>query len=102
MRSKVQLTDEQVESRELLHKEWARYQRQQKSELYNICQRLIQSQDKALSELRCESEELYQAAIQPSDLIYPITVKGPVFTPPIQNYDSPAEYLSKKKTCFFF
>lgn len=53
----------------------------------------MRSQEKALDELRAESEELYQAAIQPDELLLPITIKGPAYTPPIKNYDVPAEYL---------
>lgn len=60
-----------------------------------ICLRIFQSQKTALAQLRKESEELYQAAIQPDDNILPITIKGPVQTPPIKNYESPAEYRSK-------
>lgn len=58
----------------------------------------MQSQRKALQELRLESEELYQEAIQPDMSLLPVTVKGPVTTPPIQNYDSPdGEYILEAK-----
>lgn len=64
-------------------------------EFHRICLQALQSQKKALAELRNESEELYQAAIQPDDNLSPYTVKGPVHTPPIKNYDAPAEYRSE-------
>lgn len=54
----------------------------------------MNSQQKALNELRMESEELYQAAIQPDELLLPITIQGPSYTPPIPNYRTPAEYRS--------
>lgn len=92
-RPQIQLSEEQKEYRALLQKDWARYQRQQQLELHRVCLRIQQSQNKALNELRGESEELYQAAIQPIDILLPTTLNGPVHTPPIKNYDVPAEYL---------
>lgn len=91
-RPKVELSDEQLESRDLLQKEWTRYQKVQSNELRNVCLNLLKSQQRALIELRQESEELYQAAIQPDDLMLPMEVKGPVYTAPIKNYDSPVQY----------
>lgn len=91
-RPPIQLSEEQKEYRALLHKDWARYQRQQNYELHRICQNILLSQNKALEELRLESEELYQAAIQPDDNLVTLNIKGPVHTPPIKNYESPAEY----------
>lgn len=49
--------------------------------------RLLCSQEKALKELRGESEELYQAAIQMDFSYIPYEIKGPVETPPIPGYD---------------
>lgn len=92
-RPTIQLSDEQKEYRALLQKDWARYQRQQHLELHRVCLRIRQSQEKALHELRAESEELYQAAIQADEFLLPITIKGPAYTPPIKNYEVPAEYL---------
>lgn len=96
-RPKIQLSGEQSEYRALIQKDWARYQRQQHIELKRLCSSLWQSQQKALVQLRSESEDLYQAAIQPQEALLPITVKGPVHTPPIKTYVSPAEYLSIPK-----
>lgn len=56
---------------------------------FQIIDRLVQAQNKALAELRSESEELYQAAIEVDPKLLPVAVKGPVATPPIKNYDSP-------------
>jgi large subunit ribosomal protein L40 len=47
---------------------------------------MISAQKKALDELRFESEELYQHAIQPDINMIPIVIQGPVETPPIKNY----------------
>lgn len=104
-RPSIQVSDEQKEYRAILQKDWARYQRQQNLELHRICRNIFASQSKALEELRLESEELYQAAIQPDETMLPITIKGPVNTPPIKNYESPAEYRStrvKLLSLFFF
>lgn len=56
---------------------------------------VLKSHNTALTELRKESEELYQAAIQPDDSLLSNTLIGPVQTPPIKNYQSPAEYRSE-------
>lgn len=53
----------------------------------------MKAQEKALNELRLESEELYQAAIQLDNDLIPFKAEGPVVTPPIDKYVSPAEYL---------
>lgn len=99
----MELSEEQLESRDSLQKEWARYQKMQKNELQNVCLQLLRSQERALIELRQESEELYQAAIQPDDLMLPMEVKGPVYTAPIKNYESPVQYrLSKHFIEFHF
>lgn len=92
----MELSAEQLESRDFLQKEWTRYQKVQRNELQNVCLRLVECQQQALIELRKESEELYQAAIQPDDSMLPIVVKGPVYTAPIINYESPVQYRLSK------
>lgn len=47
---------------------------------------MVAAQTKALNELRMESEELYQQAIQPDIGMIPFVAKGPVQTPPIKDY----------------
>ncbi|EDV95095.1 39S ribosomal protein L40, mitochondrial [Drosophila grimshawi] len=79
----------ELEQRALLKKEWARYKHDEKVADFQIIDRLVQSQNKALEELRRESEELYQAAIEVDMKLLPVSVKGPVATPPIKNYVSP-------------
>lgn len=78
----------------MLHKEWARYKHREKNELFALCERVTKSQRIALDQLRLESETLYLAAIEKDEALLPITVQGPVSTPPIENYSSPAEYRS--------
>ncbi|XP_069681724.1 large ribosomal subunit protein mL40 [Periplaneta americana] len=98
MREPVVLTPQQQEERTLLHKEWARYKTKQHLKDMQMVDRLVFSQQRALDELRKESEELYQAAIQINPLQLPFTVRGPVRTPPIKDYDSPdGEYTDVSK-----
>lgn len=67
-------------------KKWAAYKAEQHLNDVKILDKLMISQEKALNELRFESEELYQQAIMPDIEMVPYIVKGPVFTPPIKNY----------------
>lgn len=53
-----------MEKRHLLLKEWSRYKYKQHLEDTQMLDRIIYSQQRALDELRNESEELYQEAIQ--------------------------------------
>ncbi|XP_063221806.1 large ribosomal subunit protein mL40 [Bacillus rossius redtenbacheri] len=92
------LSDSELEERVLLEKEWCRYKLSQRLKDLQIIDRLLFSQQKALSELRRESEELYQAAIQIDPSLIPFKAKGPVRTPPIKGYDSPdGEYVDVSK-----
>lgn len=58
------ITPEVEEERSLLYKDWTRYKNKQHVNDIQMIDRLIFAQQKALDELRQESEELYQAAIQ--------------------------------------
>lgn len=86
---------ETLEARACLHKEWSRYKGQQHREENQLILGMLDAQEKALAELRLESEELYQAAVQVDPAMVPIKLKGPVVTPPIDKYVSPAEYRSE-------
>ena len=86
------------EARALLEKHWARHKMQENLENYKIVDRLLMAQQKALQELRFESEELYNEAIQPDLNLLPFNAKGPVATPPVDKYNSPdGEYLDISK-----
>lgn len=89
VRSPPQLLSEESERRALLLKDWARYkQAQHKEEMAAIAQAL-DAQQEALKELRLESEELYEAAIQRDPELVPFLNQGPSHTPPIVNYQAP-------------
>lgn len=94
-----ELSFEESERRALLQKEWARYQYTKvKNELQDI-DYLVASQQKALDELRLESEELYQQAIMLDDALLNFEKDGPVKTPPIPGYDSPdGDYIDQTKS----
>lgn len=63
LRQLPKLSEEEVESRILLQKEWTRYKTQQYLNNVQIIDSIFYSQQKALDELRAESEQLYQEAI---------------------------------------
>lgn len=58
------ISGEEAEARILLQKDWARYKTQQHFATIQAIDSIIYSQQKALDELRAESEDLYQEAIQ--------------------------------------
>uniref|UniRef100_A0A182JUW4 Large ribosomal subunit protein mL40 n=1 Tax=Anopheles christyi TaxID=43041 RepID=A0A182JUW4_9DIPT len=87
-------TVELLESRALLEKQWAKYKMQEKLADYQMFDRIIAAQTKALNELKLESEELYRQAIQPDPTLLTFVAQGPVATPPIKNYEQPdGEYI---------
>lgn len=93
------MTSEIKDQRSDLIREWSIYKNKQKVTDLQLMDQVILSQKKALAELRLESEELYQEAIQPDISLIPFFSKGPVATPPIEKYESPdGEYndISRK------
>lgn len=87
-----------LEERALLQKQWARHKRTEKLGDYQLIDQVLQAQRKALDELKLESEELYEAAIQPDPQILPFKARVLVSTPPIKDYDSPdGEYIDVSK-----
>lgn len=83
---------EERERRALLQKDWARYRCEENRKDFLLIGRVFRAQQKALAELKLESEDLYQAAIQPDPSLVPLRVNGPVVTPAIENYAVPAKY----------
>lgn len=67
-------------------KQWAKYRNQEMLNDYQAVDRMISAQKKALEELKFESAELYEAAIQPDAGMIPMVITGPVSTPPIKDY----------------
>ncbi|KAL0111890.1 hypothetical protein PUN28_013238 [Cardiocondyla obscurior] len=95
LRKLPSISEEQKESRILLQKEWNKYKNKQHFNTIQAIDSISYSQQKALDELKAESEELYEEAIQIDIELLPHTAKGPLKTPPIENYDSPdGEYIN--------
>ncbi|CAK8677649.1 unnamed protein product [Clavelina lepadiformis] len=88
-RSKLEISEEEEDKRVLLEKEWARKTfRSRKQESWKI-KLLLRHQQRALEELRQESEKLYNAALQCEDLSIPFTCRGPVQSTPLEGYLPP-------------
>ncbi|XP_063820845.1 large ribosomal subunit protein mL40 [Pseudophryne corroboree] len=89
IREPVQLSGEEKERRALIIKKWA-FSKQQEHEIErrNIAC-LLESQRKALNELRLESEELYDAAVRCDPGVFPLESCGPCNSPPIPKYNPP-------------
>ncbi|XP_043274301.1 39S ribosomal protein L40, mitochondrial isoform X2 [Venturia canescens] len=86
------------EDRILTGKEWTRYKLKQRMADLQMLDTISLSQQKALDELRAESEELYMQAIQVDNAMVPLTIVGPKNTPSIMHYDSPdGEYVDVTK-----
>lgn len=91
-------SEEIQNQRILLLKQWTSYSVKQHLADIKMCDRLVLSQQWALDQLKSESEELYNAAIQLDESLIPFRSKGPVETPPIESYDSPdGEYIDISK-----
>lgn len=98
MRPPPNLTPEVIEQRALLEKSWARYKMQNKLQVYQQIDKVLLAQQKALQELRFESIELYEEAIQPDLNLLPFHGEGPTATPPIDKYESPdGDYVNVSK-----
>ncbi|XP_017779837.1 PREDICTED: 39S ribosomal protein L40, mitochondrial [Nicrophorus vespilloides] len=89
VRPAVKLSEEVLEGRILLEKSWAKYRRDQHLRDLQMLDRIAFSQQHALDELRKESEELYQEAIQVDFTLLPFNAVGPVNTPKIDDYEAP-------------
>ncbi|XP_073973276.1 mitochondrial ribosomal protein L40 [Rhodnius prolixus] len=82
------------DSRMLSVKEWARIKTKQCNNDAAMIYRILDSQQNALDNLMRISEKLYKSAIKVDNGALPWNCKGPVETPPIQEYESPdGEYI---------
>jgi large subunit ribosomal protein L40 len=89
------LSFDESERRAALIKDWSRYKYHQYIAENRTITRIRESQQHALDELRKESEELYQQAVQVDDQLIPFVHRGPVETPPIKGYvAADGEYIN--------
>ncbi|XP_041355103.1 39S ribosomal protein L40, mitochondrial-like [Gigantopelta aegis] len=90
---------EEGEARIALHKSWCNYKLKQHIHELTIIKLATEDQQRALTELRNESEDLYQQAIQMDEGLIPVVLHGPVHTPPIGDYEPPdGDYINTTKT----
>ncbi|CAJ0587904.1 unnamed protein product, partial [Mesorhabditis spiculigera] len=99
IRPPTQLSDEVVDERALVLKEYCR----SRSHLMKADEKWIRTsiflQNKALAELKKLDPKLYEAAIQPDTGSFPQTINGPSLSAPVENYDSPdGEYTDTTRT----
>ncbi|XP_061459070.1 large ribosomal subunit protein mL40 [Rhineura floridana] len=89
VRATSPLSFEESDRRALLLKKWSSYkQKQHKAEMDTI-KSLVYAREEALKELRLESEELYQAAVQRDDGLLPFERQEPMHSPPLPKYEAP-------------
>ncbi|CAG7836685.1 unnamed protein product [Allacma fusca] len=84
-----QLTTSEMENRWLLEMEMSKFKHTLVMHEYRAMENLMSSQQKALTELRNVSEDLYQAAIAIDETYIPFQSTGPVETPPFKDYNTP-------------
>merc|ERR1711973_8205 len=89
IRAAAQLTEEEIDERALLTKEWARHQMQCHREDLKLIAEKIRCRNQALKELKRESQYLYDEAMKVDKLIFPLTLNGPLETPPQEGYEPP-------------
>ncbi|NWW43296.1 RM40 protein, partial [Pedionomus torquatus] len=89
VRSLPPVSLEETERRVLLLKKWSLFKQNQDKAEKAAIRVLVEAQEEALRELRLESEELYQAAIQRDQGLFPFEREGPDYTPPLPGYDPP-------------
>ncbi|XP_067143819.1 large ribosomal subunit protein mL40 [Centruroides vittatus] len=83
------LTEKEEQERANIMKEWQKYKKEQFENELNMLDRIMMAQENALLELKKESEDLYQAALQLDTQFIPFMVKGPTATPPNADYEPP-------------
>jgi len=81
------MSEEEYDRRLTLQKSWAKYKNDEHNRFIQNLERMRKSREKALEELKLESEELYEAAIQVDERLLPYKFSGPVRTPPIAGYE---------------
>nr|XP_018917687.1 PREDICTED: 39S ribosomal protein L40, mitochondrial [Bemisia tabaci] len=97
-RPAAQWSEEELLEKHILLKKWTLYKQQRRLEDLQLIDRMVYSQQRALDELKLASPRLYEAAIQIDPELLPYSTEGPVYTPPVKDYDSPdGEYLDVSK-----
>ncbi|CAF3338836.1 unnamed protein product [Rotaria socialis] len=88
-RSTVELTSEETTRRLMLNRDWAKHKHRQHQQEITLMSRAFKSQEDALEQLKLESEELYDKALQVDSKLIPFIRRGPLYSLPNSNYDAP-------------
>ncbi|XP_066919296.1 large ribosomal subunit protein mL40-like [Clytia hemisphaerica] len=94
-RPKLQLSEEETEQRVLLQKNWSKYQMRKHVDDLRLMRNKLKCRNDALRELKKESEFLYNEALKVDKVNFPITLKGPMETPPLADY-LPPDFVDEK------
>ncbi|KAL7301531.1 hypothetical protein TKK_0005963 [Trichogramma kaykai] len=82
-------TPEEKEEKFFVLKDWTRFKTREHRTTLKLINQLVGEKEKFLEELKKESPEKYEEAIQLNPNILPLSIKGPTHSPPIENYDAP-------------
>ena len=95
-REKLVLSDEEIEKRALLKKDWSRYQMKKHINDLRVLRDKMKCKHDALNELKKESEFLYNEALIVDKSIFPLTLNGPMETPAMEGYEAP-DFVDQRK-----
>ena len=90
------LSERQLEERHLVLKEWSRFQMSNHMACLQNINDKVKSRSNAMRELKKESDFLYTEALTVDKKMFPLTLNGPVETPPLDGYEAPDFVLEKK------
>lgn len=96
-RSTAKISEEEMEKRVLLLKDWSRFKMQQHKEDLQRIQEMTRCREEALKELKKSSMFLYLEAIKIDKTLFPLEFTGPTETPPIAGYSAPDLDPDEKK-----
>ncbi|MCL4131241.1 UNVERIFIED_CONTAM: hypothetical protein GTU68_002915 [Idotea baltica] len=97
-RKNPELSMEERDARHLLLKKWNQFKFEQHKQDLAMINRVLRAKEIALQELKEESEELYNEAIQLDLVLLPFRCKGPVSTPAIPGFvPVDGDYFDKTK-----
>ncbi|XP_050035939.1 large ribosomal subunit protein mL40 [Dermacentor andersoni] len=92
------LEHETCQLREAMQRAWSIYCMRKHQNESAMLERIVATQEKALEMLKEASEELYNAAVQADNGLFPAQFKAVVSTPPIENYEPPdGKYVDTTK-----
>ncbi|XP_004207585.3 large ribosomal subunit protein mL40 [Hydra vulgaris] len=90
------LSEKELEERDLILKDWSRLQMNNHMACLQSIKIKVKCRTNALQELKKESEFLYNQAILVDRQMFPLTLVGPVETPPLDGYEAP-DFVTEKK-----